>query len=151
MRSSSRRGRQPSARWTAGNEPAQGDERGTYGTLGRRTHRKTGCPTGREAHGHGAAIVVASVTPGLRVWESHTQGEGQQGSRVPGAGRYAECGTPHLPRQPPARAGADPGKPDAGKLARPVWGRADRKGLGNQHLAGGLSHWKPVYNLLEGQ
>jgi hypothetical protein len=65
------------------------------------------------------------------------------------AGRYAECGTPKLRQHSPARAGVDPGKPDAGKLARPVWGRADRKGLGNQHLAGGGVYWKPIFNLLE--
>ena len=36
-----------------------------------------------------------------------------------------------------------------GKLARPVRGRADGKGLHPQHLAGGLSYWWPVFTILE--
>src|SRR4051812_10174807 len=77
MRSSRRRDRQPSARWTVRNDLTQGDERGTYGTLGRRTHRKAGLPTGREAQGSGVSVVV-------RARESRAHGEGRQATRRSG-------------------------------------------------------------------
>src|SRR3954469_13387228 len=104
MRSSGRRDRQPSARWTVRHDRTQGDERGTSGTRGRRTRWKAGCPTGREAHGHGAAVVVAGVTTGQGARESRAQGEGQQGSGVPvqGGTRNAarrNCPSTHLREQ----------------------------------------------------
>ncbi len=51
---------QASTRWTAGNEPAQGAEQGTYGTLGRCTHWNAGRPTGRAPYGRGGSIVVGA-------------------------------------------------------------------------------------------
>src|SRR4051794_34454504 len=56
------------------NDLTQGVERGTYGTLGRRTRRKAGLPIGREAQGSGAAIVVPGVTTGDGARESRAQG-----------------------------------------------------------------------------
>ncbi len=63
------------ARWTVGNELTQGDERSTYGTLGRRTRWNAGWPTGREAQGHRAVVVV-------RERENRSHGEGRQVSRA---------------------------------------------------------------------
>ena len=56
---------------TTANEVVQGDEQGAYVVLGRSTQRDTGSPTGREAHGDGAVIVV-------RGRESGPHGEGPQ-------------------------------------------------------------------------
>ena len=52
-------------------EAVQGDEQGAYVELERSTRRDTGSPTGREAHGDGAAVVV-------RGRESRPHGEGPQ-------------------------------------------------------------------------
>ena len=56
---------------TTANEAVQGDERGTYVALTRSTRTDTGSPTGREAHGDGAVVVV-------RGRESRPHGEGPQ-------------------------------------------------------------------------
>ena len=53
------------------NEAVQGDEQGTYVALSRSTRTDTGSPTGREAHGDGAVVVV-------RGRESRPHGEGPQ-------------------------------------------------------------------------
>jgi len=53
------------------NEVVQGGKQGTYVTLGRLTHLDTGSPTGREAYGDGAVVVV-------RGRESRPHGEGPQ-------------------------------------------------------------------------
>ncbi len=104
MRSSGSCDRQPAARWTVRHDRTQGDERGTDGTLGRRTRWKAGGPTGREAHGHGAAVVGAGVTTGQGARERRAPGEGQQGSGVlaQGGTRNADrrnCPSTHLREQ----------------------------------------------------
>ena len=53
------------------NEAVQGGKQGAYVTLGRLTRLDTGSPTGREAYGDGAAVVV-------RGRESRPHGEGPQ-------------------------------------------------------------------------
>ena len=48
-----------SAPWAVGNDPTQGDGRGTYVALERLTHSgNVGSPTGREPQGDGATVVV---------------------------------------------------------------------------------------------
>src|SRR3954451_16461612 len=51
--------------------PRQGGEQGTYVVLSRSTRTDTGSPSGREAHGDGAVVVV-------RGRESRPHGEGPQ-------------------------------------------------------------------------
>jgi hypothetical protein len=82
-----------------------GGRRGTTpikGTNGAPTSRSTrrlrvnaGSPTGREAYGDGAPIVVAGVTTGHGGRESRPQGEGAVPERgpepVPGTGRQGRC------------------------------------------------------------
>ncbi len=131
-----------------GNDPTEGDKRGTYGTLGRRTHRKAGLPTGREAHGSGAARVVAGVTTGQGVWESHAQGEGRQGSGglAQGGTRNADrrnCPRTHLREQALTLESRMPGN----WHVRFGGGPTEKAPQGD--LAGGLSYWRPVYNVLE--
>src|SRR3954453_167611 len=53
------------------NETVQGGEQGTYVALSRSTRTDTGSPSGREAHGDGAVVVV-------RGRESRPHGEGPQ-------------------------------------------------------------------------
>ena len=54
-----------SARWALGNEPMQGDERGTYVALETfSTTRNAGSRTGREPYGDGVPIVVRRVISG---------------------------------------------------------------------------------------
>jgi hypothetical protein len=60
-----------SFRRATASEAVQGNERGAYITLTRSTSRDTGLPTGREAQGDGAAVVVGGR-------ESRPQGEGPQ-------------------------------------------------------------------------
>ena len=127
-----------------------GDERGTDGTRGRRTRWKAGRPPGRAAQGSGAARVVAGVTTGQGAWESRAQGEGQQGSGVLGQGgtRNAErrnCPSTHLREQAVTLESRMPGN----WHVRFGGGPTEKAPQGD--LAGGLSYWKPVYNLLEGQ
>jgi hypothetical protein len=48
-----------SAPWAVGNDPTQGDGRGTHVALERLTHSgNVGSPTGREPQGDGATVVV---------------------------------------------------------------------------------------------
>jgi hypothetical protein len=60
-----------SPRQTTTNEVVQGVERGIYVALGHSIRPNTGSPTGREAYGDGAAVVV-------RGRESRSHGEGPQ-------------------------------------------------------------------------
>jgi hypothetical protein len=60
-----------SSRRATASEAVQGVERGTYVALGRSIRPDTGSPTGREAQGDGAAVVV-------RGRESRPHGEGPQ-------------------------------------------------------------------------
>jgi hypothetical protein len=60
-----------SFRRATANEAVEGNERGAYLTLRRSTSRDTGSPTGREAQGDGAAVVV-------RGRENRLHGEGPQ-------------------------------------------------------------------------
>jgi hypothetical protein len=60
-----------SSRRTTASEAVQGVERGTCVTLERSVRLDTGSPTGREAYGDGAAVVVCGR-------ESYPHGEGPQ-------------------------------------------------------------------------
>ena len=62
---------EPSPCRATASEVVQGDEQGTYVALGRSIRPDTGSPTGREAQGDGAAVVV-------RGRESRPHGEGPQ-------------------------------------------------------------------------
>ena len=105
--------------------------------------RKAGLPTGREAQGSGAARVVAGVTTGQRAWESHAQGEGQQGAGVltQGGTRNAarrNCLSAHLREQALTLESRMPGN----WHVRFGGGPTEKAPHGD--LAGGLSHWRPV-------
>ena len=70
---------EPSARWTGGNDPPQGDGRDTYVALGTSsTEGMRDGPPRREAQGHGVPVVVVGVTSHQGAEESSAQGEGVQ-------------------------------------------------------------------------
>ncbi len=109
-----------------------------------------GSPTGREPQGDAVPVVVAGVTTGQGAWESHAQGEGQQGSGVlaQGGTRNADrrnCPRTHLREQALTLESRMPGN----WHVRFGGGPTEKAPQGD--LAGGLSHWKPAYNILEGQ
>src|SRR5215210_3323813 len=117
-----------------GNEPIQGDGRGTYVALARRPPRESGMA-------YGTRVL------GSRSCRSSRGGDGPPGrSGKPATGRRAAGG-----RQEGRKGGEMPsadlrdcpstGEPCAAKAARTVRRGADGKGPGNRYLAGGLPYF----------
>ena len=122
-----------SFRRATASEAVEGNERGAYLTLTRSTPRNTGLPTGREAQGDGAAVVV-------RGRESRPHGEGPQVLGRP-KGKVAAMATAEAVLAAYADPGASrqgTGKPDEIKRLLSGLGRGCRKSAAQRQLAATL-------------
>jgi hypothetical protein len=125
-----------SFRRATASEAVEGIERGAYLTLARSTSRNTGSPTGREAQGDGAAVVVGGR-------ESRPQGEGPQvlGRPTGKVAVMASAETGLAVYADPGVGRQSTGKPDEIERLLSGLGRGCRKSTAQGQLAATLLYF----------